>query len=119
MNKQLAGQDISVDSEGYLLDLSQWTRDVGEEIAKEEGIAMTDELAKGFVLLWALLATAVTVLAAASPGPPAARQGGCRAGGTSSRARHHGSRQVRPQKIYTAPTCPGTPRILDAKGLWY
>ena len=43
MNKQLAGQDISVDSEGYLLDLSQWTRDVAEEIAKEEGIAMTDE----------------------------------------------------------------------------
>ncbi len=43
MNKQLAGQDIAVDAEGYLEDITQWTRDVGEEIAKEEGIEMTDQ----------------------------------------------------------------------------
>ncbi len=43
MDKQLAGLEISVDEEGYLTDFSQWTRDVGEEIAKEEGIEMTDE----------------------------------------------------------------------------
>ena len=43
MEKQLAGLDISVDNEGYLTDLSQWTREVAEEIAKEEGIEMTDQ----------------------------------------------------------------------------
>ncbi|MCA9023720.1 MAG: TusE/DsrC/DsvC family sulfur relay protein [Planctomycetaceae bacterium] len=43
MEKQLAGLDISVDNEGYLTDLSQWTREVAEEIAEEEGIEMTDQ----------------------------------------------------------------------------
>lgn len=43
MDKQVAGLDISVDGEGYLTDLSQWTREVAEEIAKEEGIEMTDQ----------------------------------------------------------------------------
>ncbi|MEZ6144157.1 MAG: TusE/DsrC/DsvC family sulfur relay protein [Planctomycetaceae bacterium] len=43
MEKQLAGLDISVDNEGYLTDLSQWSREVAEEIAKEEGIEMTDQ----------------------------------------------------------------------------
>jgi len=43
MDKQLAGLEISVDGEGYLTDFSQWTREVGEEIAREEGIEMTDE----------------------------------------------------------------------------
>jgi tRNA 2-thiouridine synthesizing protein E len=43
MDKQLAGSDISVDGEGYLTDLSQWSRPVAEEIAKEEGIQMTDQ----------------------------------------------------------------------------
>ncbi len=43
MDKQLAGVDVSVDSEGYLTDLAQWTREIGSEIAKEEGIEMTDQ----------------------------------------------------------------------------
>jgi TusE/DsrC/DsvC family sulfur relay protein len=43
MNRQPGGSDISVDSEGYLTDLSQWTRDVGADIAREEGIEMTDQ----------------------------------------------------------------------------
>lgn len=43
MDKQLAGSDVSVDTEGYLTDLSQWTRSVAEEIAREEGIAMTEQ----------------------------------------------------------------------------
>ncbi|MCR9294564.1 MAG: TusE/DsrC/DsvC family sulfur relay protein [bacterium] len=43
MDKQLAGSDVSVDAEGYLTDMSQWTRSVAEEIAKEEGIAMTEQ----------------------------------------------------------------------------
>ena len=43
MNKQIAGIDIAVDDEGYLSDFSQWTRDVAEELAKEEGIEMTDQ----------------------------------------------------------------------------
>ena len=43
MDKQLAGFDISVDSEGYLTDLSQWTRDIASEIAREESIELTDK----------------------------------------------------------------------------
>ena len=43
MNRQLAGVDVSLDGEGYLTDLSQWTREIGEEIAGEEGIGMTDQ----------------------------------------------------------------------------
>ena len=43
MDKQVAGLDVSVDGEGYLTDLTQWTREVAAEIAKEEGIQMTDE----------------------------------------------------------------------------
>jgi tRNA 2-thiouridine synthesizing protein E len=43
MDKQLAGIDVSVDSDGYLSDLGQWTREIGSEIAKEEGIEMTDQ----------------------------------------------------------------------------
>ena len=43
MNKQFAGQEVAVDPEGYLTDHSQWTREVAEEIAKEEGIELTDE----------------------------------------------------------------------------
>lgn len=38
--KQVA---INVNEEGYLTDLSQWTKEIGAEIAKEEGIEMTDK----------------------------------------------------------------------------
>lgn len=43
MNEQVAGFDISLDSEGYLTDLSQWTREIAVEIAKQEGIELTDQ----------------------------------------------------------------------------
>jgi len=33
--------NIEVNDEGYLTDLSQWTKEIGEEIAKNEGIVMT------------------------------------------------------------------------------
>ena len=43
MNKEVAGNVIDVNNEGYLNDFSQWTREIGIEIAKEEGIQMTDQ----------------------------------------------------------------------------
>jgi TusE/DsrC/DsvC family sulfur relay protein len=37
------GEPVAVDAEGFLSDPSQWTEQVGEEIARENGIeAMTD-----------------------------------------------------------------------------
>ena len=42
MEKTIAGVCINCNDEGYLLNLSQWTKDIGLEIAKEEGIEMTD-----------------------------------------------------------------------------
>ena len=43
MDKEVAGTVVSVNEEGYLTDLSQWTKEVGLELAQEEGIEMTDE----------------------------------------------------------------------------
>ena len=43
MDKEIAGAVISVNDEGYLTDLSQWSKDVALELAKEEGIEMTDQ----------------------------------------------------------------------------
>ncbi|MFT5168100.1 MAG: TusE/DsrC/DsvC family sulfur relay protein [Saprospiraceae bacterium] len=40
--KTYAGACIYCSNEGYLTDLDQWTREVGNEIATEEGIQMTD-----------------------------------------------------------------------------
>ena len=34
---------VEVTQEGYLTDLSQWTKEVGESIAQNEGINMTDK----------------------------------------------------------------------------
>ncbi len=34
---------ISVNDEGYLTDFSQWTKEIGEEIAGEHGITLTDK----------------------------------------------------------------------------
>ena len=42
MEKTLAGQMVNVSEEGYLTDLSQWTKEVGSHIAMEEGISMSD-----------------------------------------------------------------------------
>ncbi|RIY33409.1 sulfurtransferase TusE [Psittacicella hinzii] len=36
-------QDMAKDSEGYLLDLSQWNRNIAEEIAQVENIELTDK----------------------------------------------------------------------------
>lgn len=42
MEKTLAGKTINVNEEGYLTDLSQWDKTVGEAIANEAKIEMTD-----------------------------------------------------------------------------
>jgi tRNA 2-thiouridine synthesizing protein E len=41
--KTIAGANIDVNEEGYLTDASQWNKDVAAEIAKEEGIDITDK----------------------------------------------------------------------------
>ena len=43
MDKEIAGSTISVNDEGYLTDLAQWSRAVATALAKEEGIEMTDQ----------------------------------------------------------------------------
>ena len=42
MDLNIAGIRLDVTEEGYLTDVSQWTKEIGEEIAKNEGIVMTD-----------------------------------------------------------------------------
>ena len=46
--KVFAGISVDVNDEGYMTDRSQWTKDVAKEIAKEEGIELTD---KHYILL--------------------------------------------------------------------
>lgn len=41
--KTYAGVNVEVTDEGYLVDTNQWTKEVGAEIAKEEGIEITDK----------------------------------------------------------------------------
>lgn len=41
--KTIAGINVNVNEEGYLTDPSQWTKEVATEIAKEEGIELTDK----------------------------------------------------------------------------
>ncbi len=43
MDKTIGQATISVDQEGYLTDFSQWNKEIGTEIAKEQGIEMTDK----------------------------------------------------------------------------
>lgn len=38
----IAGAPLDVDAEGYLQKPEQWTREVGEQIARDLGITMTD-----------------------------------------------------------------------------
>ena len=40
--KVFAGISIDVNDEGYMTNSSQWTKDIAREIAKEEGIELTD-----------------------------------------------------------------------------
>ena len=37
------GRDIPIDSEGYLIDLDDWSEDFARVLAAEEGLALTDE----------------------------------------------------------------------------
>jgi tRNA 2-thiouridine synthesizing protein E len=46
--KSLAGVNIDVNDEGYMTNSSQWTKEVGAAIAKEEGIELTE---KHYVLI--------------------------------------------------------------------
>lgn len=41
--KTYAGQSVEVNDEGYMVDPSQWTKEIAAEIAKEEGIELTDQ----------------------------------------------------------------------------
>ncbi|MCD6201761.1 MAG: TusE/DsrC/DsvC family sulfur relay protein [Bacteroidales bacterium] len=41
--KTIAGIEIQVNDEGYMMDASQWTPEVASELAKEEGIELTDK----------------------------------------------------------------------------
>jgi TusE/DsrC/DsvC family sulfur relay protein len=42
MEAVLAGIKVILTEDGYLSDFSQWNKEVGTELAKEEGIEMTD-----------------------------------------------------------------------------
>ena len=41
--KTFAGQTVEVNDEGYMVDASQWTREIAAEMAKEEGIELGDK----------------------------------------------------------------------------
>ncbi len=41
--KTIAGQSIEVNDEGYMTDASQWSREVAADIAKEDGIELTEK----------------------------------------------------------------------------
>ncbi len=41
--KTYAGVTVNMDDEGYMTDASQWTKEVAAEIAKEDGLDLTDK----------------------------------------------------------------------------
>lgn len=41
--KEIAGKTVQVNEEGYLLNAEEWTREVAAEMAKEDGIELTDK----------------------------------------------------------------------------
>ena len=41
--KTYAGQSVEVNDEGYMVDASQWSKEIAAEIAKEEGIELTEK----------------------------------------------------------------------------
>ena len=43
MTTVIANTEVSVNEEGYLTDLNQWTREVATEIAGNEGVTMSDK----------------------------------------------------------------------------
>lgn len=42
MEKLIAGKPIEVNEEGYLKDFTQWDKEIGEQIAQEENVSLTD-----------------------------------------------------------------------------
>lgn len=40
---EITGTTVDLNDEGYLTDRSQWNREVAAELAKDEGIELTDE----------------------------------------------------------------------------
>ncbi len=43
MEKIIAGKTVEVNNEGYLMNLSDWNKDIANEIAQEEGIELTNK----------------------------------------------------------------------------
>jgi TusE/DsrC/DsvC family sulfur relay protein len=41
--KTIAGVAVQVNDEGYMTDASEWTKEIAAELAKEEGIELTDK----------------------------------------------------------------------------
>jgi len=41
--KTYAGQSVEVNDEGYMVNASEWTKEIAAEMAKEEGIDLTDK----------------------------------------------------------------------------
>lgn len=41
--KNFAGKELEVNEEGYLVNAADWTHDVAVELAKEEGIELTEK----------------------------------------------------------------------------
>jgi TusE/DsrC/DsvC family sulfur relay protein len=41
--KVIAGVAVDVNDEGYFTDPSQWTKEIAAEVAREEGIALTEK----------------------------------------------------------------------------
>ncbi|MEO8148613.1 MAG: TusE/DsrC/DsvC family sulfur relay protein [Bacteroidia bacterium] len=41
MDKTISGKQVSVNEEGYLTDFSQWNKQIGEDIAKEENVNLS------------------------------------------------------------------------------
>ena len=41
--KNFAGKDVEVNEEGYLVNAADWTSDLAVELAKEEGIELTEK----------------------------------------------------------------------------
>ena len=41
--KTIAGQTVDLNDDGYMTDASQWNREIATEMAKEDGIELTDK----------------------------------------------------------------------------
>lgn len=41
--KTLAGKTVSINDEGYLTDASQWDKEIASELAKEEGLELSEK----------------------------------------------------------------------------